>query len=349
MNIIHCIYSLNTGGAETMLIDIINKQCKSNQITLIIINNSYQNYLLDKINKKINIIFLNRKESSHSLIPFIKLNYILFRLQADVIHLHQSNISAVLLPIFQNLYYTAHDLNISPKYFHKFKQIFAISDAVKKDILKKGKFPVTTVPNGIVIEKIDQRNKIQEKSLFRIVQVARLDSNKKGQDILIKAIFLLQQKGITNIQVDFIGTGHSEKELKQLVKDYGIKEQINFLGLQDRKYIYSHLKNYDLMCHPSRYEGFGLTVIEGMAAKLPVLVATGDGPFEVIQQGNYGFYFENENAEDCAKKIEEIITNYSLALKKTDKAYQHVINNYSINQTVQTYLKYYENTIIDQK
>ncbi len=82
--------------------------------------------------------------------------------------------------------------------------------------------------------------------------------NKKGQDILINAISILKKRNIKNIEVSFIGTGNDIHILKQMADNLGVSEQIHFLGLKDRQYIYSHLKEYDLMCHPARYEGFGL-------------------------------------------------------------------------------------------
>ncbi|MDA8155868.1 MAG: glycosyltransferase [Actinomycetota bacterium] len=47
----------------------------------------------------------------------------------------------------------------------------------------------------------------------------------------------------------------------------------SFLGPMNRARIYENLCNYDLLVHPSRYEGFGLTVLEGIAAGLPALAS----------------------------------------------------------------------------
>ena len=87
------------------------------------------------------------------------------------------------------------------------------------------------------------------------------------------------------MSVAFIGEGDSRTFLEKMSADLNVADRVDFLGLKDRDYIYQHLCDYDLMCHPSRFEGFGLTVAEGMVAKLPVLVATGDGPYEIIGQG----------------------------------------------------------------
>jgi len=166
--------------------------------------------------------------------------------------------------------------------------------------------------------------------------------NKKGQDILINAISILKKRNIKNIEVSFIGTGNDIHILKQMADNLGVSEQIHFLGLKDRQYIYSHLKEYDLMCHPARYEGFGLCIAEGIAAMLPILVSDEGGPYEIIKQGRLGYAFQSGNAVDCADKIEYILKNYNDAVKLTFPAYEHAMQHYSIKRMVKKYTQSYK-------
>jgi len=48
-----------------------------------------------------------------------------------------------------------------------------------------------------------------------------------------------------------------------------------------------------------------------MAAKIPVLVSNVDGPMEVIDNGEYGYFFESKNAESLATLIEEVMSDYT--------------------------------------
>lgn len=346
MKIVHIIYSFNTGGAETMLIDIMNEQVKTEDVTLIIINDSKSDCLIDNIDKRVNIVYLNRIEKSKSIIPLIRLNFILWHMKPQAVHVHNESICAVISPhISRALFLTVHALRVSMKHVRRAKCLFAISDAVKDDILSRGNYNVKVIPNGINIEQIEKKKYTvagcTEK--FRIVQVARLESDKKGQDILIDAIAMLKERGINNVYADFIGTGSSMEELMEQARSKGVEEKIGFLGLRDRKYIYGHLKDYDLMCHPSRYEGFGLTVAEGIAAMLPVLVSDEGGPYEIINKGELGFSFRMEDAKDCADRIEYIMDNYGEAINITDKAYEHIKRHYSVERMVKEYIEAYKN------
>lgn len=342
MQIVHVIFSFNVGGSETMLIDIVNEQVQTDQVALVIVNDSITEDLLQKIDDRVEIVNLRRKPGSRSLLPFLRLNVFIWRKKTEVVHVHSANLLSMIWTFFSRAnFMTVHALQVSLKYANKAACLFAISDAVKQDILDRGNYPVVVVPNGINTEKIATRQQVAKANCFRIIQVARLDIDTKGQDILIEALSILKQRGITDVVVDLIGMGPSENYLKNLVIDKSLENQVNFLGLRDRDFIYQHLKDYDLMCHPARYEGFGLTVAEGMAAGLPVLVSDEGGPFEIIQQGHLGWAFKMEDAVDCANRIEYIRNHYDEALKKVEPAYRHVSQFYSVKRMVADYRREY--------
>lgn len=345
MRIAHCILAFNTGGAETMLIDIINQQVKTEDVFLIIVNDSYQQSLIDCIDKKAKIIFLHRKPGSRSPFSLIRLNMTLLKLRPDIIHIHNSTLCKMVLPfVSRGLFYTVHALQLPLEAVRRGLNLIAISNAVENDVLTRGKYNIRTIPNGINIDAIAKRDNrsINKENPMRIVQVARLDASKKGQDILIEAIAVLKQRGLSNIDVDFIGEGDSLKMLQEKSRQLNVDGQIHFLGLRNRTYIYSHLKDYDLMCHPARYEGFGLTVAEGIAAMLPVLVSDDGGPYEIICKGKYGMSFKMEDVTDCADKLEYIYNHYQETMNKTKPAYNYICQNYSIENMVNNYLKYYK-------
>lgn len=308
-----------------MLIDIANEQAKTQEVYVVIVNDSYQQFLLDRFSPKVKIILNKRKPNSHSIWSLIRLNWTLLRLSPDIVHIHNSMLPKAIMP------FVRHGM-----------KLIAISEAVREDVLSRGKYDIVTIPNGINIEAIEKRSKQMFQGKMRIIQVARLDAEKKGQDILIDALALLKQRGLDGIEVDFIGEGISFEELKSQTERLGISRNVNFLGLRDRSYIYSHLKEYDLMCHPARYEGFGLTVAEGMAAKLPVLVSDDGGPFEIIERGGLGTAFKMENVEDCADKIEYIYKHYQDVMSLVDLAYEHIKTHYSIERMAGEYIRYYQ-------
>lgn len=243
------------------------------------------------------------------------------------------------------MFLTDHDLHHPVESVRRSVKFIAISDAVREDVLRRCSHEIRTIPNGIDIDAIARRDMHPLSGKMRIVQVARLEADKKGQDILIDALALLKQKGQDKVEVDFIGCGDSLADLQQQTERLGLTGLVHFLGLRDRDYIYSHLKDYDLMCHPARYEGFGLTVAEGIAAMLPVLVSDEGGPYEIIEHGKLGSAFKMRSVEDCAAKIEYIYTHYQDALALTQAAYDHVKTHYSVERMARDYIEYYKTSL----
>lgn len=342
MKIAHIHWSLATGGIETMLPDIVNEQAKEEVVALFIVNNKIENTILSKINKTVKVFLIGRTEGSKNPWPLIKLNALLLKFNPDIIHTHAYKQSKLIW--FKNncLVRTIHNVHNNPLEYKKYKRLFAISETVKEYTEKQG-YKSIVISNGIPIRQIN--NKVENKhndGKIHAVQVSRLYSRQKGQDILINAIGILAQRGtIRNFIMHFIGSGDSLKTLQSLVIKNNLQDIIIFEGNKEQNYLYKNLCKYDLFIQPSNYEGFGLTVAEAAAAKLPIIISNIDGPMEILNSGKYGMTFEVGNVEDLANKIQQFIDgNYDYSL--IDKAYNYVKSNYDVSVTAKKYIEEYK-------
>ena len=130
----------------------------------------------------------------------------------------------------------------------------------------------------------------------------------------------------------------------KLSDELGLSDYIVFEGRKTQKEIYQQLCGYDVFVQPSRSEGFGLTVAEAVAAKLPVLVSNLPGPMEIIDNGHFGMSFETENIEDLAAKL-EIILNGGYDYSLVEKAYKRVVELYDVSVTAKKYIDEYKKII----
>lgn len=345
MKIVHVIFSLNIGGAECMLVDIINEQAKSNKVALIIVNDLYDQNLLKKINTHVQVYRIKRIQGSKSLIKLIKYNFIINYLNPDVIHAHQSNILN-LIWLFKKVrkVLTLHTVGITDESFYKFDKLICISKTVEKELILKNNNKISLCENGLNTTLIKVKNNYTYNQ-FRLIQVGSLIDKIKGQSITINALELvIKEYKYTNITLDFIGDGPSKELLRELVIKKNLENYVNFLGLKDRDWIFEHLKDYDLQVHPSIYEGFGLVVAEGMAAKLPIIVSDTEGPFEIIESGKFGDFFESHNYKELSIRIIRIIQDYGSQkmMLNLEYARNHVLKNYSIKSTVEKYYTVYK-------
>ena len=144
--------------------------------------------------------------------------------------------------------------------------------------------------------------------------------------------------------VDFIGEGEDSEALQDMARTLGVESHVNFLGKRSRKWIYAHLADYDMLVHPSRYEGFGLTVAEAMAAGIPVAVASSGGPAEIIQNGRLGEVFDL-TPQECAAAIMRIADNYKAALMRATLARDIACRNYSMKRMAAQYREVYQNLL----
>lgn len=347
MNITHVSFGFTTGGAELMMADIMAEQARAgHNVTLLVINRHYEQSLLDTLDKRIRIITLNRPEGSHNPLWYLRYNLSLASTKPYIVHFHSTKAPAMTRTRPSVRYVeTIHDTMELPQKASKINRIFAISKAVYSSLLDKTGIKSTIVHNGILTHQVkyDANKPGSLDGRFKIIVIARLRHATKGQDIAIEALRTLKEScpGLT-ISLDLIGEGPSESFLRTLSEKLYITDAVNFLGNRSRDYIYTHLCDYDLFLLPSRYEGFGLTVAEAMAAKVPVLVSDIEGPMEVIGNGRFGSHFRCGDPDDCAAAIARIIGDYPrhLALAQTD-AYRHVTDHYDISRTAADYLRFY--------
>ncbi len=344
MKILHIGYMFTVGGAETMLVDIINHQIRSADIALCIINEKISYPLLEKLDKRVETILIKRKERSFNPFKFVQLNREINRYRPDIIHSHQDVIAKVLPLVSIPQILTVHALGIPLQCVDKYKTICSISNAVQNDLKTRMNINSEVVYNGIDIQSVRKREaRVGKQNIFRILQISRLMHEMKGHDILVLALQRLRKEiPDVDFQLDFIGTGPSEEYLRKLCTTCHLENSVHFLGEKSREYIYGSIADYHLLVQPSRLEGFGLTVIEGMAAKIPVLSSSNDGPEEILKSGEYGFLFKNGSVEDCYLQLKNIYDRYDSLQPMIEKGYDYVSENFNISQTAQTYLNIYK-------
>lgn len=337
-----------------MMVDIANEQTKNgHRVVIIIVNKNIDYDILKRISSDIKLYLINRTPGSKSVYSFIKL-YILFKKLAkfDIIHSHGTYLGGLLKHITTiKMLHTVHDINHATSPLKHYNRVFAISNAVKHDVENQCNIKPIVVYNGIKTKNVKakdwKRPSCSEE--YKLVCVSRLEYKKKGQDILLYALnrLLNENKLYDKVRLDFVGDGIEREQLEELSTSLGLANIVNFIGNKSREWVYEHLADYNLFIQPSRYEGFGLTVAEAMAAKLPVIAAHNDGPAEILANGKYGFLFENGNAGDLASKIFHVIELLKQAKldDMVENAYQYCLKNFDINITASKYVDEYAKLI----
>ncbi|MDR0989255.1 MAG: glycosyltransferase [Prevotellaceae bacterium] len=315
MKILHIIVSLKTGGAETMLIDMVNAQVNRHEVSLCIINSDYETEMFRLLDKRVKMILLHRRPGTRRLSDLIRLNYQAYFHRYDVIHGHDTTMMRYLrfrLRPHVLTVLTVHDTRTSLRGIGYYDVVVSISVAVRNMLAQHGLVSSPVVYNGIRPEQLEPatRRFSALTTTIHLVQVGRLVHEKKGQHLSIQALALLAQKlPHYHVYLDFIGEGDSLAYLEALGKALGVADRIRFLGKCPREQVYTQLKEYDLLLQPSLFEGFGLTVVEAMTVGIPVLISDIEGPMEIIHNGKFGFCFAHNDAEAMADKLDYMLTH----------------------------------------
>lgn len=134
----------------------------------------------------------------------------------------------------------------------------------------------------------------------RFLAVGRFSRKHKGFDLLIKAFHLFAQKN-NDWALDIVGEGPEEEMYKELISQYGLEKRIILHPFTN--HIQEYYSKAQIYVLSSRWEGFGLVLLEAMAHGLPVV--SSDLPTSLEIMGDFGIYFKNGDIEELAQRLED--------------------------------------------
>lgn len=175
-----------------------------------------------------------------------------------------------------------------------------------------------------------------EREKRTIINIAR-HVNWKGVDVLIKAIALVK-KQIPNIMLLQIGSGSETDFLKKMAYDFGVADNIKWLGEQNHDQVLCFLNSADLYVHPSRVdsagqtEAFGISLIEAQALGLPVVASRNGGIPEAVANNQTGFLFEEGDFGKMAEMIVELLSNTKLYDQFSNSAQEYTRQNFNVSK-----------------
>ena len=243
-------------------------------------------------------------------------------------HLPKSELLAAIVVRNKHLIFSRHNAqpfwpggprvvsNLLSKFVcKKASQGIAISNAVKSYLIKRGE-----VPNGYTIdvvyygfEKDVSTNAAGlglitnimtgQSSNYKIGTIGRLVPQKDYPTLLNAFSNVL--KSMPNTDLYVVGEGYLQKDLVNFSKSLGINDKVHWLGKTE--YIKEYLSKIDLFILPSKYEGFGLVLLEAMIAKKPVIAANNSAILEVLGK-TYEGLFSTGDANALAQQIKAAIS-----------------------------------------
>ncbi len=186
--------------------------------------------------------------------------------------------------------------------------VFANSDYTKDNLERVGvASKIVTVPNGVDLERYRsiEAEKFEEPT---VCTVSRLVKYKRVED-LIRAVGVVKGD-VPEVRLKIVGSGPEEERLRELVEELGLSDSVEFLGfVEDHDDVVRLLKASHVFALPSVVEGFGMVVVEAMAAGIPYVASNIAPVREVTNGGVGGLLFEPMNYQDLADKIKVLLSS----------------------------------------
>lgn len=363
MRILQVITSLDMGGAETLVVNLIPRlQALGNKVDLCVFDGTET-----PLTKRL------KSESSDTKIyalgsgvynPLYILKLVKIMKNYDIVHTHNSSpqLFVAIANIFSSrkLVSTEHTTSnrkrewkwyapIESWMYGQYNHVICISQIAENklreymggDWLDKTnpKYnQISTINNGVDVKAISDATPDGEllslkKGRKAILMVAGF-RDAKDQDTVVKALALLNSK---DFEVWFAGIGVRQNIVEQLAVSLCVKDRVRFLGL--RTDIPNVLRAADIIVMSSHWEGLSLSNVEGMSAHKPFIASDVNGLREVTK--DYGLLFSHEDAKALADEIVRLTSDDAYYNEVSERCYNRALG-FDISNTVNGYADVYK-------
>ncbi len=354
MKILHVITSLQTGGAEKLMVDLLPKlKSKGYDADLLLFDGKNTPFRQEIESSGIKVFDLGTGGSVYSIKKLFKLAP--FLKEYDIVHTHNTSpqFFSAIISLFYHSYIlvtTEHGgsnrrrsikgLKIIDRWmYHRYQKIICIADKTKENLLTYlgGKWTnIVTVNNGVDVTKYATASTSSDFDIIapntrKIIMVAGFRWE-KDQDTLIKAIQFLPEE----FHLFLIGDGVRRQELEALIKELHLENRIHLMGIRSDVANLLHAADYVVMS--SHFEGLSLSSVEGMSVGKPFIASDVDGLREVVKDA--GLLFPHQDANALANEIirldndKDLYNAVALACKERAK-------EYDISKMVDGYINIY--------
>jgi glycosyltransferase involved in cell wall biosynthesis len=165
---------------------------------------------------------------------------------------------------------------------------------------------------------------------FAVGWIGRMTAVKRTDDVLI-AFKGLRESGIDAV-LCLVGDGPDRRHLEARAHELGVAKDTMFLGYQED--VAQFYAAFDALVLPSGNEGTPVSVIEALAAELPVVATRVGGVPDVVRDGEDGFLVEAGATDDLAERLGRLARDPALRARMGKKGRERVLPRYAVERLV---------------
>lgn len=295
---------------------------------------------------------------------FLQLKDIIKRNKIDIIHAQQRTAGYFSLALNKHLdipfVLTLHDIwhraPLKKMHGKLFTNVIAVSEFIRRHFV--GAFAaraedVVTIHNGVDESRFNTDELLHQKGMSFRCEMGISSTNKvitligrviksKGHYDLIEAVEKISGR-VQNFIVLIVGAGPDELQLKQLVSQRDLDKIVVFGGY--RSDIPAILAATDIVVLPSYREALGLSIIEAMFAKKPVIATKVGGIPELVSHGKTGILIEPGDVSGLANGMLELLSDGEKAVDFGERGYNKAKKDFSLTNMVTETEAFYKRII----
>jgi glycosyltransferase involved in cell wall biosynthesis len=166
---------------------------------------------------------------------------------------------------------------------------------------------------------------------FAVGWIGRMTAVKRTDDVLI-AFKRLRDGGVDAV-LCMVGDGPDRLQLEQRAHELGVARNTVFLGYQED--VAPFYAAFDALVLPSGNEGTPVSVIEALAAELPVVATRVGGVPDVVRDGEDGFLVEAGATDDLADRLAQLAGDPALRARMGKQGRERVLPRYAVERLVE--------------
>ena len=362
------INSLESGGAERVVSNLLNNWIEKYDCYLILIHN-YKFYELDK---RVKIISLEEPKELSGFVKLLRLPILAYKLSKIIQENKFDKVISFLtranyINVLSNIF-IKHQTIINERAMPSLQYQYGLNGKINRFLIKslypkadlclsnsygnmmdlKNNFKVTNLdyinnPFNLEIIEIMSKHKIEiEKKRFTFITVGRLDHGKNHRLII---------DAIKDIDADLwiIGDGELREELQNYIKELNFNDKVYLLGKKENPFAY--ISKADYFVFASNHEGFPNVLIEALACGLPIISTDcQSGPREIlalnsdvsfqlkdkIELAEYGVLAPIKNVGKLKEAMDLMINDEQIRTNYKEKAKQRA-NDFRIDKIIKQY------------
>jgi glycosyltransferase involved in cell wall biosynthesis len=236
--------------------------------------------------------------------------------------------------------YTLLNTIMERRCFRRARAVIAVSQNVAADLVKAGvdRSKVFVVYNGIDLDEFrpGSEDRVQlglPPDVPLGIFVGDIKGIRKNLDTVLKAMVTIKDLHLAVL------ASYTRTQAPALAATLGIADRVHFIG--ERSDVAAVMRSADMLIFPSRYEPFGMVILEALASGLPVIASRAAGASEIIEPGCGIIVEDANNVQELSNAIRRLVADRDLRSQMAERG-RDIAEKYSWERMARSYMTRYD-------